>query len=252
MLLLRGYRRERPAAVVAGWLVAAWQVLVGVSLAIQLLYLLAILAAVGTVFWWRAGRPPPPRRIVLATTAGLAALAIVVVVARPYLRVADEYPEVAPDARQRRALLAATPGVPLRARPTTRLGQDHGRCARGPARGVRADALPGAWCSPSAYSDCSAVWPRACGSDWPVALAAAVFSMGLAFLDGRSRTGCSSITRPRLGRAPARPAGSTRSRPCSSPCLRPRGTGVRQPRRPASHPGANVARARGLPRSSSS
>ena len=169
MLLLRGYRRKRPAAVVAGWLVAAWQVLIGVSLALQLLYLLAILTAVGAVFWWRAGRPAPTRRIVLATTVGLTALAIVcVVVAGPYLRVADEYPESHRTLRQRRVLLTATEGVPLRSAGEPRLGQDHGRRARGPAGGFRSRrSSPGPWCLPSPCSGCSATSGRAaCGSDW--------------------------------------------------------------------------------------
>ena len=188
MLLLRGYRRERPAAVVAGWLVAAWQVLVGVSLGLQLLYLLAILAVVAFVFWWRAGRPRPPRRLVLATIAGLTALAIVlVVVARPYLRVADEYPE------SRRTLANVEYfSPPLRAffsAPADNLVW--GEITGGAREGLRAVSeqtlFPGALVLALAvFGLFSDVWPRRLRIGLAVAIAtAAIFSMGLAFFEGR-------------------------------------------------------------------
>ena len=188
MLLLRGYRRERPAAVVAGWLVVAWQVLVGVSLGLQLLYLLAILAVVAFVFWWRAGRPRPPRRLVLATIAGLTALAIVlVVVARPYLRVADEYPE------SRRTLGNVEYfSPPLRAffsAPADNLVW--GEITGGAREGLRAVSeqtlFPGALVLALAlFGLFSDVWPRRLRIGLAVAIAtAAIFSMGLAFFEGR-------------------------------------------------------------------
>jgi hypothetical protein len=188
MLLLRGYRRGRPAAVIAGWLVAAWQVLIGVSLGLQLLYLLGILAAVGAVIWWRAGRPAPERRILLASAAGLAALAIVcVAVARPYLRVADEYPE-----SHRNLLHIAYFSPPPRAflaAPAENLVW--GKLTSGSREGLRAVAeqslFPGALVLALAlFGLFSRVWPRSLRLGLAAAvLTAAVFSMGLEFLDGR-------------------------------------------------------------------
>jgi hypothetical protein len=88
-LLVHGYRRSRPRAVVAGWLVAAWQVSLGFSLGIQFGYLLALLAVGALAMGLR-----PPRRVLVATAAGGLVLALtVVVLARPYLRVADDHPE---------------------------------------------------------------------------------------------------------------------------------------------------------------
>jgi hypothetical protein len=92
-LLVRGYRRERPGLVVAGWLVAAWQVSLGFTLGLQLAYLLALLAAVVLILWWRRGRPRVPRPVLAATAAGLAACALVTAYqARPYMKVARDYP----------------------------------------------------------------------------------------------------------------------------------------------------------------
>ena len=93
-LLLRGWRRERPGLVVAGFAVAAWQVSLGFSLGLQLLYLLLFGALAAAGWWLAAGRPSPPRRIVLATLAGALLLAAVsAALARPYLRVLADHPE---------------------------------------------------------------------------------------------------------------------------------------------------------------
>jgi hypothetical protein len=188
MLLLRGYRRERPAAVVAGWLVAAWQVLIGVSLGLQLLYLLAILAAVAAVYWWRAGRPTPAHRVVLATTVGLAALAIVcVVVAGPYLRVADTHPE------SRRTLANvgyySPPAKAFLAAPPDNLVW--GKITSGARNGLRSiteqTLFPGALVLTLAlFGLFSAVWPRGLRIGLAAAIViTALFSMGLEFFDGR-------------------------------------------------------------------
>jgi hypothetical protein len=55
-LLLRGYRRESRGLLIAGWLVAAWQISLGFTLGLQFAYLLGVLALVAAVWWWRAGR----------------------------------------------------------------------------------------------------------------------------------------------------------------------------------------------------
>ena len=92
-LLVRGYRRSSRALVLAGWLVSAWQVSLGFTLGLQFAYLLAVLALLVLVYWWRAGRPAPPRRLLAVTCIGIAVLGVVTVYqARPYLRVAHDYP----------------------------------------------------------------------------------------------------------------------------------------------------------------
>ena len=187
MLLLRGYRRDRPAAVVAGCIIAAWQLLVGVSLALQLFYLLAVLAAVAFVFWWRAGRPRPTRRMVLATTAGLTVIVIVaLVVTRPYLRVADDYPE-----SHRTLGNVEYFSPPVRAfvsAPADNLVW--GEITAGARERLRASAeqtlFPGALVLALAlFGLFSDVWPRRLRIGLAAGIAtAAIFSMGLAFLDG--------------------------------------------------------------------
>ena len=92
-LLLRGYRRSSRGLVFAGWLVSAWQVSLGFTLGLQYSYLLGVLALLGLWYWWRAGRPALPRRLVVVTCIGMAIFGVVAVYqARPYLKVAAEYP----------------------------------------------------------------------------------------------------------------------------------------------------------------
>jgi len=92
-LLLRGYRRSSRGLIVVGWLVAAWQISLGFTLGLQFAYLLAILAALAFIHWWRAQRPALPRQLVAVTLVGMAVVGIVTVYqARPYLKVASEYP----------------------------------------------------------------------------------------------------------------------------------------------------------------
>jgi hypothetical protein len=92
-LLLRGYRRGSPWLIAAGWLVAAWQISLGFTLGLQFSYLLLVLAVLAALHWWRAGRPALPRRLVAVTLIGMAVVgAVTVYEARPYLKVANEYP----------------------------------------------------------------------------------------------------------------------------------------------------------------
>ena len=92
-LLLRGYRRQSGKLVLAGWLVAAWQISLGFTLGLQFAYLLLVLALVTLWYWWRAGRPLPSRRLLAATGIGLALLgAVTIYQSRPYLKVASDYP----------------------------------------------------------------------------------------------------------------------------------------------------------------
>ena len=109
-LMLRGYRRERAWLALAGWLVVAWQLSLGFTLGLQIVYLVAALVVLALVVWWRRGRPAPPRRVLAATAAGMVAVLVVgVVQARPYLRVADAYANA-----QRSADQVRTYSPPLR------------------------------------------------------------------------------------------------------------------------------------------
>jgi hypothetical protein len=121
-LLLRGYRRSSRGLLVAGWLVAAWQISLGFTLGLQFAYLLAVLALLAAVWWWRehsssrqdpaasSGEPRArggeprargvlaslrklPRELVVVSCIGIALVGVVTVYqARPYLKVASEYP----------------------------------------------------------------------------------------------------------------------------------------------------------------
>jgi hypothetical protein len=99
-LLLRGYRRTSEegsrgalALVAAGWLAAAWQISLGFSLGLQFAYLLAVLAVILVVHRWRTDRRLPHRSMIAVTCAGLVLVgAVTVYQARPYLRVAHDYP----------------------------------------------------------------------------------------------------------------------------------------------------------------
>ncbi|HEX4564114.1 MAG TPA: DUF6541 family protein, partial [Solirubrobacteraceae bacterium] len=99
-LLLRGYRRTSEegsrgalALVAGGWLAAAWQISLGFSLGLQFAYLLAVLTLILVVHRWRTDRRLPHRRMIAVTCAGLALVgAVTVYQARPYLKVAHDYP----------------------------------------------------------------------------------------------------------------------------------------------------------------
>jgi len=115
--LLRGYRRRCRLLVGAGWLLAAWQISLGFTLGLQLAYLLAVLALIALYWGWRASRLAgasngasngvsildrwagvgralrAQRALVLMTCLGIALCGVVTVYeARPYLKVASEYP----------------------------------------------------------------------------------------------------------------------------------------------------------------
>lgn len=93
-LLIRGYRRGQPASIVAGWLVAAWQLSLGFSLGLPLVYLLAAGTAAVAVIWWHKGRPRPLRKILIASATGVLCFALAAgLLARPYMRVLKDHPE---------------------------------------------------------------------------------------------------------------------------------------------------------------
>jgi hypothetical protein len=90
---LRGYRLRRPAWVLAGWAVAAWQLSVGFTLGLPFAYLLAAGWLIAAIVWLRKGRPRLSRGLVIATVVGAAVfVAAGLLLSRPYLRVADAHP----------------------------------------------------------------------------------------------------------------------------------------------------------------
>jgi len=118
-LLLRGYRRGSRGLLAAGWLLAAWQMSLGFTLGLQFAYLLAVLALLAAIWWWRehakakdrsavsdkpgAASTAPrgavanlralPRNLVAITCIGIALCGVISVYqARPYLKVAADYP----------------------------------------------------------------------------------------------------------------------------------------------------------------
>jgi hypothetical protein len=92
-LALRGCRAERPAWVIAGWAVAAWQLSIGFTLGLPLAYLIATVVAIAAIVWLRRGRPRLNRALVAATAVGAILFAAVAfALSRPYVRVADEHP----------------------------------------------------------------------------------------------------------------------------------------------------------------
>lgn len=93
-LLLRGYRTGRSGTILAGWVVAAWQVSIGFTLGLQIGYLLAFIGACAIVAVWRGWAARPPRGALFATAAGVAILMVTTIaLAVPYHRVLDAHPE---------------------------------------------------------------------------------------------------------------------------------------------------------------
>jgi hypothetical protein len=93
-LLLRGWRARRAGLVLAGWVVAAWQVSLGFTLGVPFAYLLAALALSQVVRWWLRRRPPVARRMVIASISGIAIFgAWTAIQALPYLKVLHDFPD---------------------------------------------------------------------------------------------------------------------------------------------------------------
>lgn len=93
-LLVRGYRRCSGRLVFAGWLVTTWQVTLGFTLGVPLVYLLLAVGGIASFLWLRRGRPPLGRTVVAATAAGVSLLALVAALqARPFFRVRDAHPD---------------------------------------------------------------------------------------------------------------------------------------------------------------
>lgn len=90
-LLTRGYRQGSARTVLAGWLVAAWQLALGFTLGLMLAYLLAALAVV-LLLHWRKRRPSS--KVVAVSGVGAAVfLCVGLLLAMPYQAVKEDHPE---------------------------------------------------------------------------------------------------------------------------------------------------------------
>jgi hypothetical protein len=90
----RGIRLRRPWWVFVAWLVAAWQVSLGFVLGLPFAYGLAAACLVAAIAWLVKGRPTIPTRMLVAGIAGAVAfVAICGYIARPYLAIAEDFPE---------------------------------------------------------------------------------------------------------------------------------------------------------------
>jgi hypothetical protein len=92
-LLLRGYRLRRSGTILAGWLVAAWQITLGFNLGLPFGYALGATSLIAAVVWWRGDRADR-RAILWPSAVGIFVLiGLTIVLARPYLEVARDHPE---------------------------------------------------------------------------------------------------------------------------------------------------------------
>jgi hypothetical protein len=90
---VRGYRLRRPGWILAAFLVATWQLLLGFTLGLPLAYLLVALLLAAAIVWWRRGRPPIHGGLAVATVAGaLLFVGTGIGLSRPYIHVADAHP----------------------------------------------------------------------------------------------------------------------------------------------------------------
>src|SRR5204862_4611675 len=67
---LRGYRLRKASWVIAGFVVATWQLFVGFTLGLPLAYLLLTLGVIAAIVWLRHGRPNIDRRLAITTICG--------------------------------------------------------------------------------------------------------------------------------------------------------------------------------------
>jgi hypothetical protein len=91
---VRGLRLRRPWWLFAAWVVAAWQVSLGFVLGLPFAYGLGAGVFAAIVIWLVQGRPPVPRPMLVAWIGGIVLfVAATAAIARPYLHIADEFPE---------------------------------------------------------------------------------------------------------------------------------------------------------------
>jgi hypothetical protein len=91
---VRGFRLRAPWWIIGAWLVAAWQVSLGFVLGLPFAYGLAAASVAIVAGWLIRGRPTVPRRVWVGGIAGaIAFTGICGLIARPYLEIADKFPE---------------------------------------------------------------------------------------------------------------------------------------------------------------
>jgi hypothetical protein len=93
-LAVRGIRLERPWPLLAGWLVATWQLSLSWSLGLPFAYLLMVLVAIVAIAWWRRAPGVPHGRVLVAGIVGAVIfVGAAAILGRPYERVADAHPQ---------------------------------------------------------------------------------------------------------------------------------------------------------------
>jgi hypothetical protein len=91
---VRGWRLRSGWWLFFAWVVAIWQVSLGFVLGLPFAYGLAAAVLVAVVLWLIGGRPPIPRRVLVGWAAGAVVFIVIAgLIARPYLHVADMFPE---------------------------------------------------------------------------------------------------------------------------------------------------------------
>lgn len=92
--------RIRPGWALAGWLVAAWQLTIGFGIGLVFSYVLLGLFVVSGVWWLVRRRRPGWRLLAADAGGGLIFGAVAVLMAQPYLKVLDLYPQAARSVRE--------------------------------------------------------------------------------------------------------------------------------------------------------
>ena len=89
-----GFDGVRPAWILAGWLVGAFQLTLGFGVGLQWAYLVGLISVVSIVWWLRSGHPAPPRRLITAELSGAAVfVGVGVLFALPYVQNVRDHPE---------------------------------------------------------------------------------------------------------------------------------------------------------------
>ena len=84
---------HRPGWVLAGWLVATWQLCIGFGVGLPYVYVLLGCMIVGVAVWFARRRPLPSPWLLLANGAGgLIFASTAALLAGPYLKVLELYP----------------------------------------------------------------------------------------------------------------------------------------------------------------
>jgi hypothetical protein len=90
---------HRPGWVIAGWLVATWQLTIGFGVGLPFIYVLLACMIGGIAIWTYRRRPMPGWRLLAADGAGgLVFATAAVLLAQPYLKVLELYPYTRRDA----------------------------------------------------------------------------------------------------------------------------------------------------------